>query len=62
MTAPAEWTITSVRNALQTKQISARELTREFYARIDRRNPELNAYLALSPDRAYAHRARPEGR
>ncbi|MFY9801730.1 MAG: Asp-tRNA(Asn)/Glu-tRNA(Gln) amidotransferase subunit GatA [Candidatus Acidiferrales bacterium] len=54
MTAPAAWNIASVRNALQTKQISARELTREFYARIDRRNPELNAFLTLSPDRAYA--------
>ncbi|MGA7028012.1 MAG: Asp-tRNA(Asn)/Glu-tRNA(Gln) amidotransferase subunit GatA [Candidatus Acidiferrales bacterium] len=54
MTAPAAWNIASVRNALQTKQISARDLTREFYARIDRRNPELNAFLTLSPDRAYA--------
>ena len=26
----------------------------DFYARIENRNPELNAYLALSPDRAYA--------
>jgi hypothetical protein len=50
----AEWTIASVSAALGAKKISARELTREFYERIERRNPELNAYLALSPERAYA--------
>ena len=27
---------------------------KEFYARIEQRNPELNIYLALSPERAYA--------
>ena len=48
------WTIASVRHALETKRISARELTDEFYKRIHDRNPELNAYLALSPERAYA--------
>src|SRR6202521_4474215 len=54
MNAATTWTITSVRSALQTKKISARELAAEFFARIERRNPELNAYLTLSPDRAYA--------
>ena len=53
MTAAA-WTIPSVRAALTAKKISARELAAEFYGRIDRRNPELNAYLTLSPERAYA--------
>jgi len=53
MTAAA-WTISSVRAALTAKKISARELATEFYGRIDRRNPELNAYLTLSPERAYA--------
>src|SRR5579859_508246 len=48
-----EWTIDSVREALAAKRISARELTAEFCRRIERRNPELNAYLALSPERAY---------
>jgi len=48
-----EWTIQSVREALAAKHISARELTAEFYRRIEQRNPELNAYLALSPERAY---------
>src|SRR6202795_4675449 len=54
MNAATTWTITSVRSALQTKKISARELAAEFFARIERRNPELNAFLTLSPERAYA--------
>jgi aspartyl-tRNA(Asn)/glutamyl-tRNA(Gln) amidotransferase subunit A len=48
-----EWTIDSVREALAAKRISARELTAEFCQRIEQRNPELNAFLALSPERAY---------
>jgi len=48
------WTIDGVKQALAAKKISARELTAEFYQRIEARNPELNAYLALSPERAYA--------
>ena len=48
-----EWTIESVREALAAKRISARELTAEFCRRIEQRNPGLNAFLALSPERAY---------
>jgi aspartyl-tRNA(Asn)/glutamyl-tRNA(Gln) amidotransferase subunit A len=48
------WTIDGVRQALAAKKASARELAEEFYGRITARNPELNAYLALSPERAYA--------
>ena len=48
MSPTSNWAIASVRDALRTKEISARELTSEFYARIEKRNPELNAYLALS--------------
>src|ERR1700689_5110515 len=48
------WTIASVRDALAKKKISARELAAEFFTRIDKRNPELNAYLTLSPERAYS--------
>ena len=47
-----EWTIDGVRAALAEKKISARELASEFYKRIETRNPELNAYLTLSPERA----------
>ena len=52
-TNPA-WTVSAVRDALASKKISARELAADFYARIEKRNLELNAYLALSPERAYA--------
>jgi len=50
----SDWTIASVRQALSAKRISARELATDFLARIEKRNPELNAYLALSPERALA--------
>jgi len=48
------WTISGVRDALLAKKTSARELAKDFYAQIARRNPELNAFLALCPERAYA--------
>ncbi len=54
MSPSTPWTISTVKEALAAKKISASELTAEFFKRIDARNPELNAYLALSPDRAYA--------
>jgi aspartyl-tRNA(Asn)/glutamyl-tRNA(Gln) amidotransferase subunit A len=54
MSPATPWTIAGVREALQAKKISARELAREFYTQIDRRNPELNAFLTLCPERAYA--------
>ncbi len=47
-----EWTIDGIRGALSSKKISARELCSDFYKRIEARNPELNAFLALSPQRA----------
>jgi len=48
------WTIPAVRAALEARRISARELVKEFYSRIEKRNVELNIFLALSPERAYA--------
>jgi aspartyl-tRNA(Asn)/glutamyl-tRNA(Gln) amidotransferase subunit A len=54
MSLAPSWTIASVRAALQARKISARELAADFYARIDKRNPELNAFLTLSPERAFA--------
>ena len=48
------WTIDAVIASLTAKKISARELTTDFYNRIKSRNADLNAYLALSPERAYA--------
>src|SRR2546423_10045003 len=46
------WTIDGVKEALAAKKTSARELAADFYKRIESRNPELNAYLTLSPERA----------
>ncbi|MGH9717688.1 MAG: Asp-tRNA(Asn)/Glu-tRNA(Gln) amidotransferase subunit GatA [Candidatus Acidiferrales bacterium] len=54
----APWTVASVRAALESKKISARELAADYYARIERRNPELNAFLTLSPERAYEQAGR----
>src|SRR5690348_15285416 len=52
MTSPT-WTIDAVKDALAVKKISARELLADFYKRIEARNAELNAFLALSPERAF---------
>src|SRR6516225_6999982 len=46
------WTIDTVKEALAAKKISVRELLGDFYKRIEAKNPELNAYLALTPERA----------
>lgn len=54
MSASKHWTVASIRTALEAKTVSARELTADFFSRIEKRNPELNAFLTLSPERAYA--------
>jgi aspartyl-tRNA(Asn)/glutamyl-tRNA(Gln) amidotransferase subunit A len=54
MSVAPTWTIASVHEALLAKKTSARELAQDFYAQIELRNPALNAFLALCPDRAYA--------
>src|SRR2546429_9644492 len=46
------WTIDGVKDALAARKISARELLADFYKRVEAKNPELNAYLALTPERA----------
>src|SRR5256885_14781608 len=46
------WSIDGVKEALRAKKISARELAADFYKRIESRNPQLNAFLTLSPERA----------
>jgi len=51
MSAATRWTIPAIRQALQTKKASAREIYAEFVKRIDRHNSEWNAYLTLSPER-----------
>ncbi len=50
----ANWTIDGVREALSAKKVSARELAGNFYKKISERNGELNAYLALCEERAFA--------
>src|SRR5215813_4010347 len=52
MKMSVNWTIEAVKKALAGKKISARELLADFYKRIESRNPELNAFLALTPERA----------
>jgi|HubBroStandDraft_6_1064221.scaffolds.fasta_scaffold01100_7 aspartyl-tRNA(Asn)/glutamyl-tRNA(Gln) amidotransferase subunit A len=54
MSAATPWTVAGIQEALRAKKISAREIATEFYADIDRQNPALNAYLALSRERAFA--------
>src|SRR3989442_16001428 len=58
MSTAQQWTVDSVRVALEGKKVSARELTAEYYARIEKQNPELNAFLALCPERAYVQAKR----
>jgi aspartyl-tRNA(Asn)/glutamyl-tRNA(Gln) amidotransferase subunit A len=54
MNVAGDWTISKIRASLESKQISARELATEFFARIEKQNSELNAYLSLSQERAFA--------
>jgi aspartyl-tRNA(Asn)/glutamyl-tRNA(Gln) amidotransferase subunit A len=54
VSAPTAWTVDSIRAALAGEKTSARELTTEFYARIEKQNASLNAFLALCPERAFA--------
>src|ERR1700719_4129700 len=48
------WTIDGVREAVASKKVSARELAADFFKRIGDRNADLNAYLTLSEERAFA--------
>jgi aspartyl-tRNA(Asn)/glutamyl-tRNA(Gln) amidotransferase subunit A len=45
-------TVEQVRAALTARELKAGELAEEFFVRIDEENPAINAYLALSRDRA----------
>src|SRR6516225_7235092 len=49
----ANETITSARDAIAAKKVSARELAADYFKRIAAHNGELNAYLTLSEERAY---------
>src|SRR5437588_3687571 len=54
-------TIDGVKEALAAKKVSARELLADFYKRIEAKNPELNAYLTLTPERARRQADRIDG-
>jgi aspartyl-tRNA(Asn)/glutamyl-tRNA(Gln) amidotransferase subunit A len=46
-------TISEVREAIEARKVSAREVAAEYFKRIAARNRELNAYLVLCEERAY---------
>ena len=52
------WTINGVKEAIAGKKISARELTAQHYKRIGEKNREVNAFLTLCEERAYAQAER----
>jgi aspartyl-tRNA(Asn)/glutamyl-tRNA(Gln) amidotransferase subunit A len=54
MNTASRWTIPSIRNVLRSKKASARELYSDFTSRIEKHNPQWNAYLTLSPERGLA--------
>jgi aspartyl-tRNA(Asn)/glutamyl-tRNA(Gln) amidotransferase subunit A len=58
MSAGSTWTVASVREALLARKISAREIADEHFARIEKQNPFLNAFLTISKERAYEQAAR----
>ena len=54
----AELTIDEVRNAISERQTTAAAITEEFYARINKEDAEIGAFLTLSEDRARAQAER----
>src|SRR5258707_6993411 len=54
LTNMTNWTIDAVKETLAASKIPARDLAADHYSRIAARNPELNAFLTLSEERAYA--------
>ncbi len=49
-----ELTVEKVRELVRTRKVSARELAQQHLNRIEKRNAQLNAFLTLCPERAYA--------
>ncbi len=54
-------TIDTARTAIAAKQITASELSEQFYSKIKAEDPEIHAYLTLSEDRAFAQAKRIDG-
>ena len=55
-------TLTQALNKLNSREISATELTRAHLARIEQLNPELNAYITVTAERALADAAAADAR
>jgi aspartyl-tRNA(Asn)/glutamyl-tRNA(Gln) amidotransferase subunit A len=51
-------TIEQVRSALRGGEVTATDLTREFFVRIAAQDPQIHSYLALSKDRAFEQAAK----
>ena len=49
---PSDLTLTQLRDAIATRQLSATDATRHFLSRVDAANPRLNALLEVFHDRA----------
>ncbi len=54
MSAAGRWTIPALRDSLQSKKASAREIYTDFLKRIQQRNSEWNIFLTLSEERGLA--------
>jgi aspartyl-tRNA(Asn)/glutamyl-tRNA(Gln) amidotransferase subunit A len=50
-----EFTLSSARDALRARRISARELTEAHLAAIEALEPALNAFITVTPEQALAH-------
>jgi len=50
--------LSQIRDVLRRKEVSAAELVRAHLVRIDRVDPDVGAYLTLSPERALEQAAR----
>ena len=51
---PTTYTLTQASNLLQSKKISAVELTTEYLTAINAQNPAINGYITLNPDATLA--------
>ena len=54
MTELTSLTIAEARDKLAAKEFSATELTQAYNAAIEAANPQINAYVAVTPDKALA--------
>lgn len=60
MSDPAQLTIAEAARRIQRRELSPLELTRACLGRIERLNPQLNAFVTVTPERALADAARAE--